>query len=229
MRKIRKMHAKKTYLFKSIACSNTVYFEKLDHAKNFLELARQHLKGYLYIHEYMICKDGWVFVARLRSEEQIKRAYDSKRQRKGKSPKELPTWKIISEQIRLFISGYVGQYNEQTGREGTLVKRTYERYYFERKKEALRMIKRIRRRVVGMQQGKKMYRAKKGHYRIPKQLGKGGIYMSSKRDWRKKGGKKKIKKMLDTSVFQLFTNKVVTKKIKKLVQSTIKAHSPPIP
>lgn len=226
MKKTKKMRAKCLYLFKSTACSNTVYYEELNHAKNFLQLAQQHLKEYLYIHEYMLCQDGWVFLARLKSEKQIQKAYANKRKKYKKLPKEMPVWKIVSEQIRLFIASYVTQYNQSTGREGGLVKRVYERYYFETKQEAKRVIQGIRRRVIGIQQAKKMYRPKKGHYRIPKKLGKGGIFLSSRRKKRWGG---KVKNILDLSVFQYVRFKLLTKTIKKSILRTKTLHNTPIP
>lgn len=226
MRKIKKVRAKATYLFRSIACSNTVYYETLADAKAFLALAQQHLGGYMTIHEYMLSKDGWCFVCRLYSDKKIQKAYAKKRKKYNKAPKELATWRIISEQVRLFLSAYVPDYNQRTGRKGTLVSRSYERFIFDTKREAMRMIKRIRRRVVGMGQPKKKYRAKKGHYRIPKNLGKGAIYLSSRRKKRWDG---KIKNLLEFPLFQRLTNKVLAQKLKKTVKRTKKAHNTPIP
>lgn len=220
------MHGGGTYLFKSVACSNTVYFEQHMDTRTFLQLANQHLKGFLKIHEYMLTKDGWIFVAKLKSDKAIQEAYAKKRKKYKKLQKEQASWKIISEQIRLFIGGYVTCYNQRTGREGTLVKRPYERYYFDTKKEAMRIIKRIRRRTIGMQQGKKMYRAKKGHYRIPKKYGKGGIFLSSRRKRRRKS---QVGNMLDLSVFQLLNKKVATKMIEKAIPQTKSTHNTPIP
>lgn len=226
MKKSKEMRAGCLYMFKSIACSNTVYFEALDNTKSFLQIANQHLKEYLHIHEYMLCKDGWVFIARLKSKENIQMAYAKKRKKYKKPPKEIAVWKIISEQVRLFIAKYVTHYNAITKREGVLVKRPYERYYFETLSEAKRVIKRIRRRLVGLQQGKKMYRAKKGHYRIPKKLGKGGIYLSSKRRRRVEG---ELRNELELSVFQRVKRKVLTKSIEKRIKFTLNTHQPPIP
>lgn len=219
LKKTKEMKPGALYLLKSVACSNTVYFESLMDCKTFLRLANRHLKDYLYIHEYMLTKDGWVILARMKSKSKILEAYRKKRERNEKGPKELPPWKIISEQIRLFISGFVTKYNEGTGREGSLVKRPYERYYFETVKGAKRIIKRIRRRLIGLQQAKKMYRAKKGHYRIPKN--KGGIYLSSKR---KKRVGLRVRGLLDLTVFQQLTTKVLAKGIKK--SRKLKKHSP---
>lgn len=226
MKKVKKTRPGCLYLFKSLACSNTVYYEQLDDAKQFLVLANQYLKDYLFIHEYMLCKEGWVFVCRLKSEKNIQKAYAKKRKRRGKAPKSQAAWLIISEQMRLFIAKYVTQYNHSTGREGVLVKRSYERYYFETNKSAKRMMQGIRRRLVGLQQGKKMYRAKKGHYRIPKNLGKGAIYLSSRR---KRGKGDKVRNSLELAVFQRISRKVLTKKMKKLIQLTQNTHKTPIP
>lgn len=226
MKKTEKMRAGCLYLMKSMACSNTVYFEQLIDTKKFLELANQHLKDYMYIHEYMLCKDGWVFVARIKSAKAVREAYIKKRLKYKKLPKELAIWKIISEQIRLFIAEYVTNYNSRTGRKGVLVRRSYERYYFDTVQEAKMKISRIRRRIVGLQQPQKMYRAKKGHYRIPKKLGAGGIYLSSKR-------KRRVgvegRNLLEFAVFQRITKKVVTKSMKKIIKRTKSAHKPPIP
>lgn len=222
------MQAGCLYMFKSIACSNTVYYEELTDAETFLRLAQQHLKDYLYIHEYMLCKDGWVFLARLKTRNQIQRAYAKKRERYCKPQKEMSSWKIISEQMRLFIGSYVSTYNDRTGREGTLVKRPYERYFFETVQEGLDMIRRIRRRIIGLQQGKKMYRAKKGHYRISKKMGKGSIYLSSRRK-RKRGRKGEVRNVLYLSVFQQLKSKVLAKKMSKLINQTKSTHKPPIP
>lgn len=224
MKRIKKMQAGCLYLFESLACSNTVYYEQLDDTKQFLVLANQYLKDYLYIHEYMLCKDGWVFVARLKSAKAIQKAYLKKRERNNKPPKSQPVWLIVSEQMRLFLASYVTTYNERTGREGVLVKRPYRRYYFETNRSAKRMMQRIRRQLVGLQQEKKKYRAKKGHYRIPKKLGKGAIYLSS---MRKRGAKGR--NLLESPVFQRFRTKVLTKNIKNYILTTHKAHNTPIP
>lgn len=226
MRKTKKMQAGCLYLFKSVACSNTVYFEQLSDTQDLLRLAQQHLKDYLYVHEYMLCKDGWIFVARLKSNKQIQSAYAKKRARKGKKPKSLAVWEIVSEQMRLFIGGYVRLYNKSTEREGSLVKRPYERYYFEHVQDAKRMIRKIRRRVVGLQQMNKKYRAKKGHYRIPNKLGKGTIYLSSRRR-KVRGGE--VREELDLSLFQRVTNRLLTKKMKKTIKRTKSKHITPIP
>lgn len=226
MKKTKKMKAGALYLFKSSACSNTVYFEELDHAKVFLDLAQQHFKGFLYIHEYMLTKDGWLILARLKSKKDILQAYTTKCKKYNNLPKELPIWKIISEQVRLFIANYVTKYNASTKREGGLVRRPYERYYFDTVQEAMKMIKRIRRRVVGLEQGKKMYRAKKGHYRIPKKQGKGAIYLSSKRRKKKDG---RLQDLIDLSVFQRLRTKLLAKKLSPLVKHTKYAHNTPIP
>lgn len=226
MKKLKKMRPGCLYLFKSMACSNTVYYEQLNDAKQFLVLANQHLKDYLYIHEYMLCKDGWVFLGRLKSKDTINRAYTKKRQRKNKMFKQLPVWKIISEQMRLFIAEYVTEYNGATGREGSLVRRPYQRYCFDTVQEAKRMIGRLRRRVVGLQQAKKMYRAKKGHYRIPEKLGKGGIYLSSRREKRQGG---KVGDLLNMVVFQRLSKKVLAKLVENTKKHYSKKTNTPIP
>lgn len=226
MKKVKKMQGGATYLMKSVACSNTVYFETLPDTKQFLLLAQRHLKNYMRIHEYMLSKDGWVFLASIKSDKQIQKAYALKRKKYNKAPKRLATWKILSEQVRLFISTYVTNYNSNTGREGSLVKRPYERFCFDCKQEAMKMIHRIRRRLVGLQQSKKKYRAKKGHYRIPQKLGNGAIYLSSKRRKRRGG---EVKNMLDLSVFQRLRKEVLAKKINEAIIHTKKIHNTPLP
>lgn len=220
------MQARSLYLFKSVACSNTVYYEELEHTKIFLGLAQKHLNEFLTIHEYMLTKDGWMFLARLKSKNQILKAYANKRKKLNKSPKDIPVWQIVSEQIRLFLSSYVTKYNNSTGREGVLVKRPYQRFYFESKQEAMSIIQRIRRRVIGIQQTNKKYRAKRGHYRIPKTLGKGSIYLSSGRS---KRGAGKVWNRLELTVIQLLKSKVLAEMLNKAVKQTKTLHNSPIP
>lgn len=230
MKKTRKMKGGGLYMFVGKACSNTAYFETLEDAKLFLQLAQEKLKNYLYIHEYMLNEDGWCFIARLKSKDQILSTYLGKHGSKLDTDEAIELWRIISERMRLFLCEYVVKYNQRTGREGGLVKRSYERYYFETVSEAKQQIRRMRRRKIGLQQTMKKYRAKRGHYSIPKKQGCGTIYLSSRRKkkWVDRGCEG-LREMTEGAVFQLFSSEVVPSILKVMLKDTIKSHQTPIP
>lgn len=221
MKKTIYMKAGGLYLFQGSACSNTLYFESLDDAKLFLKLANKKLKKYLYIHEFMLNQDGWVLLARLKSKTKIQQAFS-----KDNKDSSASVWKIISEMMRQFISEYVVKYNRRTGREGGLVRRNYERFFFETVKEAKRTIRKIRKRQVGLQQSLKKYRPSRGQYRISKKMGSGSIFLSSRRRNWKRG---ELRNSSELTVFQIVNPKVARLKLKKHISNTLSLHRTPPP
>ena len=169
MKKVQETKEGGFYIFKGRSNANSCFIEKIIHAKQFLLYANHFLKGYLSIYDYLITKDGWVLVIKVKSE-----------LKKQKSIINEDVWLIISERIRLFLSTFVRVTNKQRGRTGCLVHSSYERYCFETLKEAMKYINRIRNQQIKLYSGRKKYRGVKTHYKISASVGKGSVFLCSK-------------------------------------------------
>ena len=181
MIKTKEMYAGCYYLLKGEASANSCFIENIYEAKLFIKLANRYLKGYVKIHEYLLTAEGWMIQVTIRKRSKIKAEYDKKRKKTnnhGLSEKAI--WYIVSEQVRLLLSQYVTRTNRLEGRSGSKVKESYKRYYFESASEARKTIKKIRDQKFKMIQRNKKYRKVKTHYNIPKNIGKGSLFLCSK-------------------------------------------------
>ncbi len=178
MIRIKKTFAKGFFLFQGRASANSAFIEDLSEARQFIILSNYYLKGYLKIHEYLLTQDGWCFIVRVHSLSRIQKTLglDTK-----VALDEQMLWRLISERMRILLSTFVKFTNRKQGRTGSKVHSSYERYIFETLIEAESYINNVRKGLINLSQRKKKYRAKKSHYKIPKKLGKGSVFMSSRK------------------------------------------------
>ena len=204
MNKIKKVHPNGFYIFCGKANANSCFIEKISHAKQFLIYANYFLKSHLTIYDYVINRDGWTIVVKIK--------------RSNKNIANDAVWKVISERMRLFLCTFVRVTNRQKGRTGCLVHSSYERYYFETLKEAMSCIEKIRNQNIKNFAGKKKYRGLKSHYKISPKMGKGSVFLCSK-ELRKV--KRKFFKKLE--VFNFIDLKKVV--VQKMINHTLTYHN----
>lgn len=172
MKAIQQMQAGKIYLIESTASANSVYFETDDLSKLFFRYCDYYLKDYLHVEEYVLNKNGWAMLIKVKSGQTIRKYYEAVEaarkskveHSKHKKPKAI--WRILSERVRLFISTYVKLSNHRLEREGTLVRRNYGRYEFEDLDAAKQYVSKIRNDQHEMQQSNKKYRGFAEHFRM---------------------------------------------------------------
>lgn len=167
MKKIKKIEASKLYLFKSTASANSVYFETDDMIKLFLKYFNYYLKDFVKIHELSLNKDGWAIILKTKTEVTIRKHFILKSKSNVKNGRK-DIWRIISERIRVFISTYVRVSNKLLGREGTLVRKSFERYEFESEVELKEYIESMHLNEVDLSQEKQKYRGLSKHFRVSK-------------------------------------------------------------
>lgn len=221
MIKIKKPVANGYYLFQGKASANSSFIEDLSEAKRFIILANYYFKGYLKIHEYILTQDGWNFIVKINSAKSIaaKHASDS-----IEDFDESLIWKIISERVRIFLSTFVKFTNKKQGRTGSKVHSSYERFMFESLSEALGYIEKIRQGAIKLYQSKRKYKAKKSHYRIPRKLGRGSIFLSSRK---LRDRVRRVVERLEVLELQVSSKHVLRKLIKSTFKYTPKRNPPP--
>lgn len=172
MQEIQQMEAGKIYLIESTASANSVYFETDALAKLFFRYCDYYLKDYLHVEEYVLNKDGWAMLIKIKSAKTIRKYYETiesgRKSHDSSTEKGVPKaiWWILSERIRLFISTYVRMSNKILGREGSLVRRKYVRYEFDNLEMATKYVSRIKNNQHGMEQSDEKYRGYKDHFRM---------------------------------------------------------------
>lgn len=172
MIEIQKMQAGKYYLIESTASANSVYFETDALSKLFFRYCNYYLKDFLRVEEYVLNKDGWAMLIKVKSAKTIHKHYEAielNRNSKVKNTslgKSRQIWWILSERVRLFISTYVRMSNKILGREGSLVRRNYCRYQFDNLEKAKDYVSSIRNDKHELKQSKKKYRGMEEHFRM---------------------------------------------------------------
>ena len=189
MIKTKKMYPDCFYLLKGESSANSCFIENMKEATLFIKLANRYLKNFVKIHEYLLTAEGWMIQVTIRKGDKVQKEYEKKRLKKNKSKgTEKEVWFIISEQVRLMLSQYVIKTNRWEKREGSKVKESYKKYYFESAKEAKETILKMKNQKFRMIQRNKKYRKVKTHYKIPKGEGKGSVFLCSKWIKNKKEG-----------------------------------------
>jgi len=173
MKKCKELKPDHVYVFTSKSAANSNYIESISEAKKIFTYASYFLKNYLNIYEYNITRHGFQMVVKIKNLEQLNDAENIQLDRSQIT-------NLISERMRLFISHYVICINKMRGRTGSLVHSKYEKQAFESILEAREWVENIRKKTKVMYQRKRKYRGLKSHYRIPKRLGKGSIFLCSK-------------------------------------------------
>ncbi len=209
MIRIKKIVPKGIFVFQGKASANSSFIEDLREAKKFIILANHYLKGYLKIHEYLLTQDGWIMIVRIKSKKAILRTHHLS----GVDIDRNEIWRIISERMRILLSTFVKFTNKKQGRTGSKVHSSYERYLFEDLEEALDYIQRIRAGLIRLGQTKRKYRSIKSHYLISEKLGRGSIFISSRK---LKKRVKRLKIRLNSIKIQAFQTDV----LHDLIEST---------
>ena len=138
MKQIIEMQPDHIYLIRGASTANATYFESEADCKSFLELADKYLGEYVSINCFHNNRDGWVMIITTKDEETIKAAYRKRREASTKCKPECEltmVWRILSDQVRIWLSRYVKEANQNTGRVGGRVRGKYERYIFESTEE----------------------------------------------------------------------------------------------
>ena len=106
-------------------------------------------------------------------------------------------------------------------RQGTKVKESFKRFYFESAKEAKLIISKMKNQKWKLIQRNPKYRKVKNHYKIPKEIGKGSVFLCSK-EINKKDYRRKLKTKL--GIKNLIFKHLNYKLLAKSVESTLKIH-----
>lgn len=181
MRQIKKMEADHMYVIRGASTANSPFFEKEADCKLFLEYADRFLGDYLCINRFQNNRDGWVMLITTRSAREIKAAYYTRRARSKKCQKAFEyqeIWKMLSDQIRIFLSTFVKATNYLSGRTGGKVRCRYERFIFESEEEAMKLVSMLEREYYAQAQPLKRYRPSKRLHRLTRRLLRTSLYMS---------------------------------------------------
>lgn len=202
------MYPDSYYLFESLSSARSCYFKTEEEIDLFKKLWKRYLSEYLETHKMYLSSEGYQILLKIKSKSILVKRYKKKFRRKRKEIKsryvEEP-WRIVSEQIRIFHSVYVKAVNKIRGREGVLVKRSYERYYF----EGLEELESYRNK---MENGCERIESQKNErYRVSER------WVELVRWWLLRGGE-----WMAGAVDAGFTDHVVH----KLIETTISNHSP---
>lgn len=219
MKSITKLEAGGFYIIQSKASANSNYFEKDGLASLFFKYFNYYLKDYMDLYEYSLNQDGWIMAIRIKSRKTIKKQYQEiihNRKKKDSDNDKKEIWRIISERMRIFISTYVRLSNKLLGREGSLVKRKYERYRFENHQEAIKYIHDLRNQEIDISQPKSKYQGNRKHSTLKRNKKSKDLLHSSYllNKFRKNGNfKKKIKEFFGAgmSIIKGYSSLVVLK------------------
>lgn len=181
MKPIKKMQADQVYLIRGASTANSPFFEKETDCKLFLRLADRYLGQFVSINRYQNSRDGWLMIITTKSAEEIQKAYKARRALSKKCNPKFEfkeIWRMLSDQVRIFLSAYVKATNELTGREGGKVRSRYKRFVFESADEAREIAASLAKKFYSQAQPKKRYRPSRRLHKIRKKLLKTSIYIS---------------------------------------------------
>ena len=183
MKKLKEIEAKGLYVFSGKSSANSSFIESKKEAIELINSANSRFAGFLRIREHLITQDSWTLVCELEDEETVISTYLSLRKKSGREYKLPPMseiWRIVSEQVRNFLSRFVKYCNHDRGRTGSLVHGNYERHYFENKEEALIFIKKIHEQSHDFSQSNPKYRPNSKHFYFTRKESRGNVFLCSK-------------------------------------------------
>lgn len=195
------------YLFESKSSARSCYFESDLEIHIFKKLLRRYLSKYVEFHHLHISSEGYEILLRTRTKETVIQHYRLGREIKKKSIKEQfinEPWRIISEQMRIFLCLYAKTVNKKRGRQGVLVQKRFERRYFSGVEEVQEYVEELNR-------GKEVESQRKIKYRVEESWKKGISW------WRFRG--KKWGESVGCIDFQDHV-------LRKLVNRTFATHNP---
>jgi len=196
------------YLFKSVASGRSCYFESEVEIDLFKKLFSRYLSKFVKVQRMYLSTEGYHILLRVRDRDTLLSNYCRSLEKVGKVAKPQfvkEVWRIVSERIRIFHSVFVKAVNALRGRMGVLVQNRYKRYYFESKEEWEDYFKK-------MEGGEEIKSQRNGMYGV-------GLWWKKLVDWREVRGKKWV----ESTEHNEFHNYVV----RKLINKTLSAHSPP--
>jgi len=173
MKKSIKIKPSNVYLFTSRVAANSNYIESISEAKQLFIYANYFMKGYLKIYEYVVTRHGIQMIVKISDAEKLLEITNGEYD-------ETTVCNCISERMRLFLSHYVRKINKLRGRTGVLVHSNFEKESFDSLADARLCMLNLRNQLVKLYQNKLMYRGLKAHYKIPKKLGNGSIFLCSR-------------------------------------------------
>ena len=183
MKKIKEIEAKGIYVFTGKSSGNSSMIESKKEAIEMINSANSRFEGFLRIREHLIFQDSWTLVCEVEDEKTIISTYLKMREksvRKYKLPPLTEIWRIVSEQVRNFLSRFVKFCNYGRGRAGSLVHSNYERFYFENVEEALIFIKKIHVQSHDFSQRNRKYRPNTKHFYFTNKEKRSNVFMCSK-------------------------------------------------
>ena len=222
MVKIKEIQPNCIYLFSGKASANSVFIESLQEAHEFVNSANIRFKNFMKIHEYLLTKDGWSMVCEIESEDLINSTYLKDRKSKGKKYKKPAfdeVWRIISEQVRHWLSRFVKICNFTQGRTGGKVHSNYERRIFTSVIDAKKYIADMHEQRLDYGQEKKRYQGSRGHFRVHDKKAKGHVFLCSK------GLKGLIGRVFEV-VGAVVNLALMDDVLRKLIETTLSHHFP---
>ena len=183
MKKLKKIEANGLYVFTGKSSTNSSLIESKKEAYELIHSANNRFAGFLKIREYLISQDSWTLVVELEDDETIKSTYLGKR-KKSRREYRLPPlseiWRIVSEQVRNFLSRFVKFCNYDRGRTGSLVHSNYERHFFENEEEAFIFIKKIHEQSHDFSQSNRKYRPNSKDFYFTNKEKRSNVFLCSK-------------------------------------------------
>ncbi len=162
MKKIHKMFSGGYYMIESKATARSCYFENEEEIGKFKRLFERYLGKYFEIQKMYLSSEGYQILVRVGEESHLRSLYKKRIGKLGRQARDLflkETWRIVSEQMRIFHSVYAKWVNVDRERSGGLVKERYSRYYFESELEFLRYDDE-------MEKGKEVRSQERARYRV---------------------------------------------------------------
>ena len=218
MQRIKELQSEGLYAIEINSSANSALVEKVYQAKKLLQLVNTRLSGFAKVYDYLVSNDSLFLVIQICESETVHKNYLNNRNSSNKANRTLDhkeIWRIISEQFRHLISMYVKWFNRDTGRSGSMVKKNYDRFYFEDVNEAEDYLSKMKRESIERNQKQKKYRPSKRVNSLLKRMKKGMIFLC--------GMHKELEALKESvGVGSLFLSDLKNDVLRKLVISTNK-------
>ena len=183
MQKLKEIEPNGLYVFRGKSSAKSSFIESKREAREFINSANKRFVGFLRIREHYISQDSWTLVCEIEDEETIIATYLSIRKKSVRDYKLPPLseiWRIVSEQVRNFLSRFVKFCNYNRGRTGSLIHSNYERFFFENEEEALNFIKKMHAQSHDFSQSNRKYRPNVKHFYFTSSEKKSNVFLCSK-------------------------------------------------
>ena len=221
MQHLKEIQAKGFYAFCGKPSANSSFIESKKEAREFINSANGRFAGFLRIREYLISQDSWTLLCEIEDEETIINAYLAKREESTceyKLPPLSEIWRIVSEQVRNFLSRFVKFCNHERGRTGSLVHSNYDRYFFENEEAALMFIKKIYEQSLDFSQWNRKYKPNSKYFYFTNKEKRSNVFLCS-------NNLKGLSLLLIGVVGSVVTTRLTNHILRKLITSTKILHS----